>query len=275
MKVFTVFFLITFLLFSVPQGFTDEVPLADNLLTLSLEEIQMVSRAFSFVCDQAGMDRLHITSEQIAPYLHLFVQKCERFVLEEGSFPHDLSVAIFDVQLASDIGVKISDSSNTNFYSQLAVHLLQDVWRNNIKLDVASFLHLETHDFDESFNPALAYSEEIYVSSAILSALVDGSHSSLSDRLEMPVNLLLSASEKRKIEVVAENLYYQEQIEMLTGEFLQYQLEKAQQGRALRKFVISLFVFPFMLSINVLSVVIAFFAVRRWRRNRSHLFPRH
>ncbi len=280
LKVFTVLFFSTFSLFFVVWGVADEVPIvnempfSDNLLTLSMEEIQMVSRAFSFACDQ--MDRLHVSPEQVAPYLYLFVRRCERLVLENGSFPHDFSADLFDVQFASALGVEVSDSFGSSFYSQLAVHLLHGVWRNSIKSDVQSFMELGVYDPDESFNLALTYSEEIYVSSAILSALTDGPHDPLSDRLGLSVDLLLSTSEKRKI--AADNLYRKqtgEQIQLLTEKVVQSRTEQVRGERILRKFVISLFVFPLVLSINVLSVAVVLFAVRQRRYNRLHFFPRH
>ena len=271
MRVFTVFFLITFLLFSVAFGvtdeisFMDEVPAADNLLTLSIEEIQMVSQAFSFVCDQ--MSKLHVAPEQVVPYLYFFVQKCERLVLEEGSFPFDFAVDVFDVQFISDIG-GASDSSNSGFYSQLAIHLLRGVWQNSFTSNMESFTQLEAHGPEGSFNPAFAYLEEIYISSAVLSALVDGPHDSFSDRFGIPVDLLLSVSEKRKI-IAVDNLYRKqtrEQIGLLTERVAQSQADQLQGEQDLRKFAISLIVLPILFSINVLAVVIVFFAVRRRKR---------
>ena len=268
-----VFFLIaSLLLFSVIESVADRVFVEDetlakdNLLTLSLGEIQWTSQAFSFVCFQ--MDRLQVAPEQVSPYLYFFVQECERAVLEKGVFPHDLSVDIFDVQFAS--AVEVSDSSSSsNFYSRLAVYLLQGAWRNSVKLEMESFLQLSVSVVDESLNPVFAHSEEIYLSSAILSALIDGPHNSLSDRLGVPANLLFSGSGKQKI--ATDNLF-QEKIRLLSESMkqsqLQSQLEWKQREQNLRKFVIFLFVFPLLFSVNIFSVVMVFLAVRQRRYSR-------
>lgn len=256
MKIF-VATLVAFLLSVSTQGVSEEISVADNLLTLSIEEVEMVSEAFSVMCDQVA--DVEVSAEQALPYLYTFVRRCERFVLEEGSFPHDLSARLFDHRLASVVGVP---GPASDFYSHLAVYLLQGAWRNAVGRDVESFLQLDLHGMDESFDPAMVYSEELYVASAILSALMDGPHSSLSDRIGVRADLLFStaaASENRRS--VAE----QEESEV--KESLRSQSAQKEQVRESHVFATTVFVFSVTFSINVFAVALLFFVVRQRRRN--------
>lgn len=258
MKIFVVC-LVAFLLSVSTQGVSEEISVADNLLTLSIEEVEMVSEAFSVMCDQVA--DVEVSAEQALPYLYTFVRRCERFVLEEGSFPYDLSARLFDHRLASVVGVP---GPASDFYSHLAVYLLQGAWRNAVGRDVESFLQLDLHGMDESFDPAMVYSEELYVASAILSALMDGPHSSLSDRIGVRADLLFStaaASENRRS--VAE----QEEGEVKESLQLQSQSAEKEQVRELHVFATTLFVFSVTFSINVFAVALLFFVVRQRRRN--------
>ena len=251
-----VFFLTVSLLFlSVTHSVSEEMSLGDDLLTLSIGEVQAISVVFSALSNRD--DRSQFSSEQVLPYLYTFIQKCERFVLEKGSFPYDLSVHIFDQQFASAVGA--SDSTST-FYSQLAIYLLWGAWWNSVTLDMESFSQITVHDLEESFNLILAYSEAVYVSSAILSALMDDPHRSLSNQLGVSVDVLFPVPKRRRN--VADR-FEQEQIQQFMAE-VKTDLLFLTEGIsiAVTSFVMALSVFLIMFLVNIFSVVIIFFAMR-------------
>ena len=259
MRVFVVFLLSLPVMFAVSDEedlfLSDDEVVEDTLLTLSVEQVEAVSVMFAAICAEGGGPQF--SSEQVFPYLHTFVQQCERLVLERGSFPHDVSARIFDDTFATAVGASDSDSG---FYSQFAVYFLQSVWRNALALDRKSLLEYEVYGTEESFDLIFAFSERIYVLSAILSALGnDEPHDAFSARLGVRTDLLFP-ERKEGVIVISEQ---QRGVSVEQRQILQPAVAKEE----IDPYVFAYFgsVFPVLFCVNFFAVVIVLFTTRRQR----------
>ena len=182
---------------------------------------------------------------------------------------------MFDHQFASAIDV--SGSAQVS-YSQLAVYLLQGAWRNSIANDGESFLQSGVHAMNGSFDSAFAYSEDMYVSSSILSALMDGPHDTLADLLGVRADLLFPQKESTldKARESFEEGHARHSTEKVGVNISPIKKEKAEkvprvymteEEKSPYTITVALFVFPVALSVNAFVAVVALLTIRWRRRN--------
>lgn len=142
--------------------------IGDNLKTLSITEVSNIAAAFSAVCFNEGVD---FDSRLALPYFYKFVEECEEYVLRDEGFPHEKATQLFDEEFSSGIN---HDSFS---FSKPAINLLYAAWRDKWRESAHTlFDHVSSWQRDESFDPAYSYSKEVYVLSAILSALSESSY---------------------------------------------------------------------------------------------------
>ena len=153
-----------------------------NMITLSEEEIRLVSAAFAAACrEDLGV---FFNSNVAFPYFREFVWKCEREVLRTGSFPYFLADKIFDQKFALCVGKMNAE----RMYSQLAIDLLRPAWMSRIRENLSNLFHASVpHQADQqNINLIFAFAEDVYVLSSLLSALLahppGSSHGSLKAR---------------------------------------------------------------------------------------------